>query len=39
MKEKITQIKENLNKIGIKDSSTRIYNILKDLIINDRKFY
>ena len=38
-KEKIKDIKDNLKKIGIKDSSTRIYNILKDLIINDRKFY
>mgnify|MGYP000083306074 len=38
-KDKIKDIKDNLKKIGIKDSSTRIYNILKDLIINDRKFY
>ncbi len=38
-KEKIKQIKTNLKEIGIKDSSTRIYNILKELIINDRKFY
>ena len=38
-KDKIKGIKDNLKKIGIKDSSTRIYNILKDLIINDRKFY
>jgi len=38
-KEKIEEIKSNLRKIGIKDSSTRIYQILKDLIINDRKFY
>ena len=38
-KEKIKEIKDNLSKIGIKDSSTRIYNILKDLILDDRKFY
>jgi len=38
-KEQLQTIKQNLRKIGIKDSSTRIYNILKDLIINDRKFY
>ena len=38
-KDKILEMKKNLKKIGIKDSSTRIYNILKDLIINDRKFY
>ena len=38
-KDKIKDIKDNLKKIGIKDSSTRIYNILRDLIINDRKFY
>ena len=38
-REKIKEIKDNLKKIGIKDSSTRIYNILKDLIIDDRKFY
>lgn len=38
-KEKIKSIKENLKKIGIKDSSSRIYNILKELILNDRKFY
>ena len=38
-KDKLNDIKNNLKKIGINDSSTRIYNILKDLIINDRKFY
>lgn len=36
---KLKEIKDNLKKIGIKDSSTRIYNILKDLIVDDRKFY
>lgn len=38
-KEKLLEMKKNLKKLGIKDSSTRIYNILKELIINDRKFY
>ena len=38
-KEKLLDIKNNLRKLGIKDSSTRIYNILKELIMNDRKFY
>lgn len=38
-KEKLLSIKKNLKEIGIKDSSSRIYEILKELIINDRKFY
>lgn len=38
-KEKLSTIKKNLKNIAIKDSSTRIYNILKELILNDRKFY
>lgn len=38
-KEKLLEIKKNLKKLGIKDSSTRIYNILKELILDDRKFY
>lgn len=38
-KEELLKMKENLKKIGIKDSSTRIYNVLKELIMNDRKFY
>lgn len=38
-REKLLEIKNNLKKLGIKDSSTKIYNILKELIINDRKFY
>lgn len=32
-------IKNNVRKLGIKDSSTRIYNILKEMILNDKKFY
>ena len=38
-KEKLLDIKKNLRKLAVKDSSTRIYNILKELIMNDRKFY
>ena len=37
--DKLEEIKKNLSKLGIKDSSTRIYNTLKELIMNDRKFY
>ena len=37
--EKYKKIKENVSKLGIKDSSTRIYDILKELILNDKKFY
>jgi len=32
-------MKENLLKLGIKDSSTRIYDMLKEMISDDRKFY
>ena len=38
-KVKYKEIKENLKTFGIKDSSTRIYEILKEMIMNDRKFY
>lgn len=38
-KDKLEEMKKNLSKLGIKDSSTRIYNTLKELIMNDRKFY
>ncbi len=37
--EKYNKIKKNLSNLGIKDSSTRIYNILKEMILDDRKFY
>lgn len=33
------QVKENLSTLGIKDSGSRIYNILKEMILNDKKFY
>ena len=38
-KEKYENIKKNLHELAILDSSTRIYNILKDLIINDKRFF
>lgn len=31
--------KKNLSQLGIVDSSSRIYNILKEMILNDKKFY
>lgn len=33
------KIKENVSNLGIKDSAARIYNILKEMILNDKKFY
>ena len=36
---KYKTLKENVSKLGIKDSSTRIYNLLKEMILNDKKFY
>ena len=33
------QVKENVSKLGIKDSSSRIYNVLKEMILDDKKFY
>ena len=38
-KEKLEELKKNLSRLGIKDSSTRIYNVLKELILDDRKYY
>ncbi len=37
--EKYNKIKDNVSKLGIKDSSSRIYDILKEMILNDKKFY
>ena len=37
--EQYNKIKENVSKIGILDSSSRIYDVLKDLILDDKKFY
>lgn len=36
---KYNKIKENVSKLGIPDSSSRIYNILKEMILDDKKFY
>lgn len=36
---KYNTIKKNVSSLGIKDSSTRIYNILKEMILDDKKFY
>ncbi len=33
------ELKNNISKLGIKDSSSRIYNILKEMILDDKKFY
>ena len=38
-KEKYNSIKSNLKELGIKDSSSRIYEVLKEMIINDKKFF
>lgn len=37
--EKYNELKTNLSKVGIKDSSSRIYNVLKEMILDDKKFY
>ena len=36
---KYREIKENVSKLGVKDSSSRIYDILKEMILDDKKFY
>ena len=36
---KYNSIKKNVSALGIKDSSTRIYNVLKEMILDDKKFY
>ena len=38
-KEQYNTIKSNLKELGIKDSSSRIYEALKEMIINDKKFF
>lgn len=38
-KEQYNQIKNNLKKLGITDSSSRIYEVLKEMIIDDKKFF
>lgn len=36
---KYNELKTNVSKLGILDSSSRIYDVLKDLILDDKKFY
>jgi len=38
-KEQYNTIKNNLKDLGIKDSSSRIYEVLKEMIIDDKKFF
>lgn len=38
-KEKYSTIKNNLQKLGITDSSSRIYKVLKGMIMDDKKFF
>ena len=37
--ENYNMVKKNVKELGITDSSTRIYNLLKEMILNDKKFY
>ncbi|MBR3161258.1 MAG: undecaprenyldiphospho-muramoylpentapeptide beta-N-acetylglucosaminyltransferase [Bacilli bacterium] len=37
--EKYNEIKKNLAKMGIVDSASRIYGVLKEMILDDKKFY
>ena len=37
--DRYNELKTNVSKLGITDSSSRIYEVLKDLILNDKKFY
>ena len=36
---KYEEIKKNLHQFAITDSSSRIYNVLKEMILDDKKFY
>lgn len=38
-KKEYKEIKDNLKKYGIKDSSSRIYETLKDLMMSDKRFF
>ena len=38
-KEEYNKLKSNLKELGIKDSGTRIYEVLKDMIMDDKKFF
>ena len=38
-KEEYNKIKNNLKELGIKDSEERIYEVLKGMIMDDKKFF
>ena len=38
-KNKYKTIKDNLKELGIKDSAERIYEVLKGMIMDDKKFF
>ena len=38
-KDEYNKIKSNLKELGIKDSAERIYEVLKGMIMNDKKFF
>ena len=38
-KENYSKIKNNLKELGIKDSGERIYEVLKEMIMDDKKFF
>lgn len=38
-KKEYQEIKHNLENLGIKDSGSRIYNVLKGMIMDDKKFF
>lgn len=38
-KEEYKKMKDNLKKLGIKDSAERIYDVLKGMILDDKKFF
>lgn len=37
--DKYNKVKENVKKLGVDNSSSRIYDILKEMILDDKKFY
>lgn len=38
-KEEYNKLKSNLKELGIKDSGTRIYEVLKEMIMDDKRFF
>ena len=37
--DKYNKVKDNVKKLGVDNSSSRIYDILKEMILDDKKFY